>query len=236
MVSGKVPIYKDSSPSPNPRQKRATYFDSFELDESCWYSGFDGAFYAELMPAHAGYWFAAILGRNYLIAAEKPFPQADLDRFFCDRPFKLHDAIWEATPTERHRQNPYLMDGAIAHVVPRSQQGKFPLPQSPKVVEFGSPASPRRPLRQSFVCIILTRDRAAAHITNTPDPNRLLVKLQQASPQPLELLAAFPDTNGLSRSLRDRLGHCRHHGHWYAFTGELQAVLDLLLQSQGEID
>jgi hypothetical protein len=202
----------------------------FNFDESCWYSGCDDAYLAELLPAHPGYWFVVLLGHGYLATSAQPFPQKNIINFLTKYGFVFDRAVWDSVATDRFTQNPFLAKTSARKAIAASQTGKHQLPQRPVIVEYGqkSDAKPKN-RRSSQVFFILTGDREFLYIGRAIDPHSSLQKLQTTYPQTLNLIGYLPDRRQLSQTIRQQFSHLNTQGPWFRYAQELQTYIASLL-------
>ncbi|WP_019502718.1 hypothetical protein [Pseudanabaena sp. PCC 6802] len=202
----------------------------FNFDESCWYSGCDDTYLAELLPAHPGYWFVVLLGRGYLATSDRPFPRKNIVNFLAKHGFVFDLAIWESVVSDRFTQNPFLSKTSARRAIAVCQTGKHQLPQRPAVVEFGQNTETKpKSRRRSQVCFILTADREFLHVGTALDPHSSLQKLQAAYPQTLNLIGSLPDRRKLGQTIHQQFGHLNTQGNWFRYSQELQAHIASLL-------
>lgn len=202
----------------------------FSFDESYWYSGCDGSYFAELLPAHSGYWFIALLGQGYLATSVMPHPHKSILKFLAKYGFVFEQATWDSVKSSRFTQNPFLAKLPAHIAIAISQTGKHLLPQKPTILEFGrkSDSKPKtRPKPQLY--FILTADQEYLHIGVAIDPYASLHKLQSAYPQPLSLVGQLSDHAKLSQTIHQKFNHLITQGNWFRYTQELQTYITSLL-------
>jgi hypothetical protein len=203
----------------------------FNFDESCWYSGCDDTYLAELLPAHPGYWFVVLLGRGYLATSAQPFPQKNIINFLTRHGFSFDRAIWDSVASDRFTQNPFLSKISARKAIASCQTGKHRLPQRPVIIELGQKfAAKPKPRRSSQVFFILTSDREFLYIGTGVDPHSSLQKLQTTYPQTLCLIGCIPDRRKLSQTIRQQFSHLNTQGTWFRYSQELQTYIDCCLR------
>lgn len=204
----------------------------FNFDESYWYSGCDDAYLAELLPAHPGYWFVALLGRGYLATSDRPFPHKNIFNFLAKHGFAFDRAIWESIASDRFTQNPFLVKTSARMAIAACQMGKHQLPQKTVVIEFGQKTETKpKTRRRSQVCFILTADREFLYVGIAIDPHSFLQKLQAAYPQTLELIGYLSDRRQLGQTIHQQFSHLLARGNWFRYTQELQAYVASILST-----
>ncbi|NKB17157.1 MAG: hypothetical protein HC770_01950 [Pseudanabaena sp. CRU_2_10] len=208
----------------------------FIFEESFWYSGCDSSYFAELLPAHSGFWFVALLGQGYLATSAMPHPHKNIIQVLVKYGFDFEEASWESVESARFTQNPFLSKLPSHTAIASAQAGKHSLPQKPIILEFG--LRPRQKLhaepkarRKSQVYFILTADLEYLYIGVGVDPHTALRKLQTTHPQPLNLLGQLSDRRKLSQAIHHEFSHLISQGSWFRYTRELQTYITSILAS-----
>jgi hypothetical protein len=208
----------------------------FNFEESFWYSGCDELYFAELLPAHSGFWFVALLGQGYLTTSAMPHPKKNVIQFLIKHGFAFQEASWESVESARFMQNPFLSKLPAHRAIASTQIGKHPLPQKPIILEFGIRAGQMRDpelktRRKSQVYFALTADLEYVYIGVAVDPHAALHKLQATHPQPLNLLGYLSDRRKLGQSIHQEFSHLISQGNWFRYTRELRTYITSILAS-----
>ncbi len=208
----------------------------FIFNEFLWYSGCDESYFAELLPAHSGFWFVALLGQGYLATSAMPHPQKNIIQFLVKYGFAFEEASWESVESARFMQNPFLSKLPSHKVIAIAQAGKHPLPQKPIILEFGlkpghKHATEPKTRRKSQIYFILTADLEYLYIGVAVDPHTALRKLQATHPQPLNLLGHLSDRRKLGQSIHQKFSHLISQGNWFRYTEELRVHVASILTS-----
>jgi hypothetical protein len=204
--------------------------NEFNFDRSYWYSGCDGTYWAELLPAHSGYWFVVVLGQGYLATSAMPHPQKSIITFLVKHGFTFEQATWESVESGSFTQNPFLSGLPAYRAIAACQTGKHQLPQKPIVVEFGQrPDLKPKARNKSQVFFAITSDRQYLYIGVASDPHTSLHKLQTTYPQTLSLLGHLPNRRKLGQTIRQQFNYLNTQGSWFQYSQELQTYIASLL-------
>jgi hypothetical protein len=206
----------------------------FIFEESFWYSGCDESYFAELLPAHSGFWYVVLLGQGYLATSAMPHPKKNIIQILVKSGFAFQEASWESVESVRFKQNPFLSKLPSHRAIATAQTGKHPLPQKPVIQEFGfrpgqKPDTATKTRRKSQVYFILTADLEYVYIGVGVDPHAAWHKLQATHPQPLNLLGHLRDRHKLCQSIHQEFSHLISQGNWFRYTQELQTYVTSIL-------
>jgi hypothetical protein len=208
----------------------------FIFEESFWYSGCDDSAFAELLPAHSGFWFVVLLGQGYMATSAMPHPKRNIIPFLAKYDFAFEEATWESVESCRFTQNPFLSKLPSHNAIAFAQTGKHSLPQKPIIQEFGvkpgqNPNTESKTRLKPQIYFIHTSDLEYLYIGSSVDPHTALRKLQATHPQPLNLLGHLSDRGKLSQSIYREFSHLISQGNWFRYTSELQTYITSILTS-----
>ena len=206
--------------------------NSPKFDQSFWYSGFDGQFFAELIPAQLNYWFISILGGKYFVTSNISIPDRQILSFLQKYKFKFHQATWQYEKFDSFSQNPFLVLASSQQAIALGQLGIHTLPQSVQtssIQVFESKQPFETP--SAYTYFIVTEDYFYLKIGFSKNPSSRLAELQSSRPQALIYLGSFKSTNQRFKDIRMSFEHSLVRNGWYHFTPELRkGVEDLLSQ------
>jgi hypothetical protein len=207
--------------------------NSFQFNHGFWYSGFDGKYFAELLPSHSTYWFIAVLGQGNLISAAQPYPESYIWQFLSQHSFHFSQAVWTNAPVDPFVQNPFLAKLPAHQAIAFCQTGFHHPPISPEsnlaqTFSYNRIQPPPKP-EKSQIYFILTADRTLLKIGISKNPQISLRTLQKNQAQALLLLGFMPGTAKQVQQIQANFADALLQNEWFRYSPELEQYIAALI-------
>ncbi len=201
---------------------------NFRFDRFYWYSGFDGNFLAELMPAQPNYWFIVVMGKKYLATSESAYAEVKILATLQEYRFKFDQAIWEQQKTEPFTKNPFLAKLPADQAIAICQSGNFSLPQDPRLNQVQILGTNLNQVKTGYIYFITTEDYQYLKIGFSQNPSSRFTEIQVSHPQPLVMLGSVSGNSERSQELHKKFSHLLIRSGWFMYTSELQEYVKLI--------
>jgi hypothetical protein len=200
-----------------------------KFDRRFWYSGFDGRYFAELLPARLNYWFINILGHKYFVSSDIAIIETKILPYFQTYKFNFDRATWQYQQSAPFSQNPFLALTAPQPAIALCQAQNQSLPQAQSSSSIKVFESQPLPKSRAYTYFIVTEDYQYLKIGFSKNPSSRLSELQATRPQALSYLGSFVSDSERYKNICQRFEHLFIRNGWYNFSTELRDYVANLL-------
>lgn len=198
-----------------------------KFNHSFWYSGFDGQYFAELLPAQfPQFWFIEILGEQYFVTSEIAIDHRHILSFLITHKFKFDRATWQQERTIPFAQNPFLISAPINQAIAISQSGTQSLPQTLTSSSVKIFATLQPKTLSAYIYFIVTEDYQYLKIGFSKNPSSRFSELQTSHPQTLIYLGSLSSDRDKFMDICEKFSYLLIRKGWFSFSSELREYVE----------